>query len=133
MEHKSIKRSNFFCSILLIDLIMFFCKTANIRLGEDVLKTSWKRLEDVFSATLFCLQRRLEDVLRKTTSCKYFLRSYLEDVLKTSLEEDLQDVSWGRLGRWKFVTLKISSRHLQDILEHKKFLLEYKYLYNRQS
>ena len=28
---------------------------ANIRLGEDVLKTSWRRLEDFFSVTFFCL------------------------------------------------------------------------------
>ena len=33
---------------------------ANIRLGEDVLKMSWRRLEDVFSVTFFCLPRCLE-------------------------------------------------------------------------
>ena len=37
---------------------------ANIRLGEDVLKTSSRRLQDVFSVTFFCLPRRLEDVLK---------------------------------------------------------------------
>ena len=37
---------------------------ANIRLGEDVLKTYWRRLQDVFSVTFFCLPRRLEDVLK---------------------------------------------------------------------
>ena len=37
---------------------------ANLRLGEDVLKTSSRRLQDVFSVTFFCLPRRLEDVLK---------------------------------------------------------------------
>ena len=37
---------------------------ANIRLGEDVLKTSSRRLQDVFSVTFFCLPRRFEDVLK---------------------------------------------------------------------
>ena len=37
---------------------------ANIRLGEEVLKTSSRRLQDVFSVTFFCLPRRLEDVLK---------------------------------------------------------------------
>ena len=36
---------------------------ANIRLGEDVLKTSSRRLQDVFSVTFFCLPRRLEDII----------------------------------------------------------------------
>ena len=35
---------------------------ANIRLGEDVLKSSCRRLEDV---TLFCLPRRLEDIIAR--------------------------------------------------------------------
>ena len=56
---------------------------ANIRLGEDVLKTSWRRLEYVFSVTFFCLPRRLEDVLEDE-------KCYAEDVLKTS---------WRRLGK----------------------------------
>ena len=50
---------------------------ANIRLGEDVLKTSSRRLQDVFSVTFFCLLRRLEDI----TAIRLARR--LEDVLKT--------------------------------------------------
>ena len=44
---------------------------------------SSKRLEDVFSVTIFCLPRRLEDVLKmswKTKNC------YDEDVLKMTNE-----------------------------------------------
>ena len=45
--------------------------SANIRLGEDVLKTycnyvfktSSRRLQDVFSVTFFCIARRLEDII----------------------------------------------------------------------
>ena len=37
----------------------------NIRLGEDVLKTYWRRLQDVFSVTFFCLPRRLEDIIAR--------------------------------------------------------------------
>ena len=53
----------------------------NIGLGEDVLKTSWRRLEDVVNTTFFLSStmpwRRLEDVLEDE---KY----YAEDVFKTS-------------------------------------------------
>ena len=48
-----------------------FCKNklkalpANIRLGEDVLKTSSRRLQDIFSVTIFCLPRRLEDIIAR--------------------------------------------------------------------
>ena len=38
---------------------------ANIRLGEDVLKTSSRRLQDVFSVTFLCLPRRLEDIIAR--------------------------------------------------------------------
>ena len=94
---------------------------ANIRLGQDVLKTSWRRLEDVFSVTFFCLPRRLENVLKTSwrhnckTSCKHVWKTSwrrLEDVLKTPWKTSwrrLEDVlgrriantSWRRLGRRK--------------------------------
>ena len=87
-----------------------------------LMKTYWRRLEDVFSVTIFCLsrRRRLENVLK--TPC--------EDVLKASwrsLEDifgrGLANTSWRRLGRWRIVTLKTSSRRLQEVLENKKCLL----------
>ena len=40
---------------------------ANIRLGEDVLKKSSKRLQDIFRVTFFCLPC-LQDVFLKTVS-----------------------------------------------------------------
>ena len=57
-----------------------------------VLKTSWRRLQHVFSVTILRLPRRLEAAFK--TSHK---------------------TSWRRLGRWKIVTLKTSSRRLEDI------------------
>ena len=56
--------------------------------------------QGVFSITGFRLPKRLEDVLKKT-SCKY-----IKDILRTS---------WRRLVRQKNVTLKTSSRHLQEV------------------
>ena len=68
---------------------------------------SWKRLENVFSVTIFCLPGRLEDVLK--TSCKDVLKTswktkncYVtlktsEDVFKTCLTRRLQDMSSRRL------------------------------------
>ena len=90
---------------------------ANIRLGEDVLKTSWKRLEDVFSVIFFCLPRRLENVLKTSwthnckTSCKRILNTSwkrLEDVL-----QDILKTSWRRLERRKVLRW----RHLEDVLK----------------
>ena len=125
-------------------------------LGEDVMKTDWRHLEDVFSVTFFCLPRHLQDIIA---------RCLLEDVLKMSwrrLEEDILQIrlgrrlerledfsrrglantswrrleellttSWRRLGRWKIVTLKASSRRLLDVLENKKCLLGWLLIYKR--
>ena len=90
-------------------------------------KTSSRRLEDVFSITLFVFQdllktswRRLQDVfairLPKMSSRR------LQDVFKT-FSRRLQDMFAKRLaimssrclGRRKNVTLKTSSRRLQDV------------------
>ena len=59
---------------------------------------SWRRLQHVFSVTIFRLPRRLEDVLQirleDVLEDKKLLRwRRLEDVLKTCLE----DISWRRL------------------------------------
>ena len=73
-----------------------------------VLKTSWRRLQDmswkrlqhIFSVTTLRFPRRLEDVLQRR------LEDILQDVLKTS---------WRRLGRRKIVTLRTSWRRLEDM------------------
>ena len=84
-----------------------------------VFKTSWRRLKDrswrrlqhAFRVKVFCLSKRLDDVLQRR----------LEDVLKTSwrhIEDILQDVLktyWRCLGRRKIVTLNTSSRLLEDM------------------
>ena len=62
-------------------------------------------------------------------SCEDVLRTPLEGVLKMPrkmprLEDASEDAkSWWCLGRWKTVTLKTSSRRLQDVLENKECLL----------
>ena len=73
-----------------------------------LVKTYWRRLQDVFSVTSFCLPirlantswRRLEDVLK--TYCKY--------VYKTSS----RGLGRRKVSRW---------RRLEDVLENKKYLL----------
>ena len=77
---------------------------ANIRLDEDVLKTSWRRLSSSFS----------EDVFKTSWSRRiclpqpYVFRRRLQDVFKTS---------WSRpiYSCWLYV-LKTSSRRLRDVL-----------------
>ena len=90
-------------------------------------KTSWRRLEDVFSVTLFVFQdvlktssRRLQDVfairLPKTSSRR------LQDVFKTCLQDVLQlclqDVfktSWKTKKCYTEDVFKTSSRRLQYV------------------
>ena len=91
---------------------------ANIRLGEDVLKTSSRHLQGVFSVTFFLSSktswRRLENVLKTSckTSWRHFRNTYYKYVLKTTsrrLQEVLEDekcyaedvfkTSWRRLGK----------------------------------
>ena len=106
---------------------------ANIRLDEDVLKTSWRRLEDDFSVTFFCLSRRLQDVLKTSSrhNCKNsswrrleedVLHEGLEDVLKTSRRR-LAKTFWRRLedvfGRGFANT---SGRRREDVLENEELL-----------
>ena len=74
---------------------------ANIRLGEDVLKTSSRRLQDIIA-------RRLEYVLKKTswkTSWRRFWKTFCKCVLKMSWKrpedvlEDKKMLRWRRLGK----------------------------------
>ena len=64
---------------------------ANIRLGKDVLKTSSRRLQDVFSVTFFCLPRRLEDIIARRLANTSWRR--LEDIIARRLA----NTSWRRL------------------------------------
>ena len=112
---------------------------ANIRLGQDVLKTSWRRLEDVFSVTFFCLPRRLENVLKTSwrhnckTSCKHVWKTSwrrLEDVLKTPWKTSwrrLEDVLGRRIANtsWRRLedVLEDEKCYAEDVLENKKCLL----------
>ena len=95
--------------LLLLESIFFKCKLCFFE--QDItqqtfvlVKTYWRRLENVFSVTFFCLPRRLEDVLGRCIANTFWRR--LPDVWKT-----------------KSVTLKTSSRRLEEVLENKKCLL----------
>ena len=82
----------------------------------SVFKTSWRRLQHVFSVTIFRLPRRLQDVLK--TSWKR-LEDISENVLKTSWKtkhcyaEDVFRTSWRHVLKtsWRHV-LKTPSRRL---------------------
>ena len=103
-----------------------------------LMKTSWKRLEDVFRLRLQKTSwRRLQDVLIKTNMFALALRlqktswsrpiylpwpyvfktasRHLQDVFKTS-SRPLQGVFKMSSRRFEDV-FKISSRHLQDVLQ----------------
>ena len=134
---------------------------ANIRLGKDILETSSRRLQDVFSETFFCLPRRLGDIIARRlantswrrleawshnckTSYKHVLKTSWKtfwrrfgNVLKTSwrgledvLGRHIANTSWRpledvfkRSWKTKSVTLKASSRRLEDVSKNKKCLL----------
>ena len=72
---------------------------------QDVLKASWRRLQDIFAKRLpKTSSRRFQDVF-KTSS-----KTCLQDVLQLCLQ-DVFKTSW----KTKNVTLKTSSRCLQDV------------------
>ena len=74
----------------------------------------WRRTEDVFSVTFFCLPRRLQDVLK--TLFQDVMQTRLEDVLKTS---------WRRFRKRHCIfILKTSWRRLQKVLEDEKCYAE---------
>ena len=89
----------------------------NIPLGEDVLKSSWRRLQDVFSVTFFCLPRLLQDIIARhlaNTSWRRLAKTswnYLEDVLGRC-REDVFKMSW-----------KTKKCYAEDVLGTKKCLL----------
>ena len=75
---------------------------ANIRLDEDVLKTSF----------VFIFRRRLQDVLIKANMFTLAL------CLQKTSSRRLQETSWSRpiYSSWLYV-FKTSSRHLQDVFK----------------
>ena len=94
-----------------------------IRLGnilkislQNVMKTSWRFLEDFFA-------RRLEDVLKTSWRClQNVLKTFLQDVLKTYgqddyivLDQDILKKSWRRLRLRQ--TYSSWSRRLEDVLK----------------
>ena len=81
------------------------------RRTEDVLKTSWRRLQrNTFLSFKTSSWKCLEDVLKTSWRRRLTDTSWrrLEDVF----EKGLANTSWRRLERWKIVTLKTFSRHL---------------------
>ena len=98
------------------------------RSTEDVLKTSWRRLQ----CNTF-LSSKTSWIHNCKTSCTYVLKTSwktswrrLEDVLGKRIAntswrrlEDIFKTSW----KTKSVTLKTSSKRLEDVLENKKCLL----------
>ena len=126
----------------------FLCASiipANIRWSSRSLEdTSWRRLQHVFSVTIFCFPRRFQDVLKASwrllskTSWKHLTR-HLEDVLKTSWKtknccaQDIFKTFWRHVLKtyWRHVlktywrhVLKTSSRRLGD-----KQIVNWEYLY----
>ena len=67
-----------------------------------LVKTYWRRLEDVFSVTFFCLPRRLQDIIA---------RSLLEDILVTSWRRRLENF----LKMSCEGVLKMSSGRLEEV------------------
>ena len=96
-----------------------FSIPANIRLDEDVLKTSWRRLSSSSSKDVF----KTSWSRPIYSSCPYVFKTSsrrFQDVFKTSSRR-LQDVfktSWSRpiYSSWPYV-FKTSSRRFQDVFK----------------
>ena len=78
---------------------MLVLKTSSRRLQD----MSSKRLQDVFSATIFRLPRRLQDVLQ---DLKLLRSKRVEDVFKTCLEDVFKTSSRPTNICWAFTRLK---------------------------
>ena len=113
-----VKFDLFFKKTLFIHLHICICFAAICFSTQQtfvLVKTYWRRLQDVFSVTFFCLPRRLEDIIARrlaNTSWRRFRKTYCKYVLKTSwrrLQEVLEDekccaedvfkTSWRLLGK----------------------------------
>ena len=101
------------CQNILLPLNCIHWKHYSLKIGSNPANIcwSWRRLQHVFSITIFCLPRCLEDVLQMRPSWRC-----LEDVLKTSRKMSrrrLEYMSWRRLE-------DMSSRHLEGVFETNK-------------
>ena len=103
----------------LIDLIVISSLPANIRLDEDVFKTSLSRR--ICSPQPYVFRRRLQDVFK--TSWSRAICSSCQDVFKTFsrrledvLQKGRQDIFKTSSRRFEDV-FKTSSRHLQDVFK----------------
>ena len=96
---------------------------ANIRLDEDVLKTSWRCLEDVFRLRFQkTSSRRLQDVLIKKNM--FALAFRLQKTSSRRLGQD-QCICLGHMSSRRLQDVfKTSSRHLQDVLKTSSRLLQ---------
>ena len=118
--------------------LVFLWAVCTIQQTFVLVKTYWS-LQHVFNVTFFCLPRRLKEVLKTSwrhnckTSCKHVLKTSwrrlarrLENILGRRIANKswrcLEDV-FKRSWKTKGVTLKASSRRLEDVLENKKYLL----------
>ena len=100
-----------------------YCKhlwslAANICSGQDILKTSWKRLEEVFNVTFFFSSktywRRLQ-VVFETCFRDVFLKKssrHLEDVFKKKSCKHVLKKSWKIFNCYTEIVFKTSSRRL---------------------
>ena len=85
----------------------------NIQQTFVLVKTYWRRLQDVFSVTFFCLPRRLEDIIARRLANTSWRR--LEDVLGRRIA----NTSWRRLQE----VLEDENCYAEDVLENNKCLL----------
>ena len=106
---------------------------ANIRLGEYVLKTSWRSLEDVFSVTFFCrLQNFFKTSRHNCKTSSSFLKTFSEDLLQLHLEDVFEDeklLRWRRHGKQEMFVgllfLEATCRNWPRFLKIKKCFLHY--------
>ena len=75
---------------------------------------SWRRLQHVFSVTILCLPRRLEDLLK--TCLEDVLKTCIEDVLKTCLEDVLKTCLEDVLKTYLEDVFKTSRRQTKFLL-----------------
>ena len=97
---------------------------------QDVLKTSWRCLENVFADLLKTFSKPLEDALARRLEdvLKTFWKR-LEDVLKTygqeeyiGLDQDVLKTSWRRMTKANiFVLIKMSWRRLEDVFWRRRW------------
>ena len=95
----------------------FFCSELSWQIFVGLQDMSWKRLQHVFSITVFCLPRRhlarrledLQDVFKTSWKIKILCWRCLEDITWRCL----QKMSWRRLA-------DMSWKRLQDTLETNK-------------